>query len=90
MRTWARARRVGLCGHCGKSYQRDEPIQLLTAGRVVKVRCRQCADGAVPDDIPDNAVAVAKLTRAAVTMPGLLPLDWRRRASGDREPGEEG
>jgi hypothetical protein len=89
MRTWTRARKIGFCGHCGKQYARDEPIQLLTVGRIVKARCRVCADGPVPDDIPDAAVASAKVT-TAVTVPGLLPLDWRRRAANDREPGEEG
>lgn len=62
---------------------------MLTVGRTVKVRCRSCADGPVPDDVPEVDLVAPKVA-TTVSALGLLPLDWRRRAAGDREPGEEG
>jgi hypothetical protein len=88
MRAWTRARRVLLCGGCGATIPRDAPVLEIMIGSLVKVR-GACCEGPAPDLIEAPDVRVAD-RRPPVRLSAMLPLDWRRRSAGDREPGEEG
>lgn len=83
---------------------RGRPLLTLTVGRQValttplsddtarpeswsvrKVRCEACAG----EPVVERAATFTPLVHVAVGA-GCLPLDWKQRATGDREPGEEG
>jgi hypothetical protein len=58
------------------------------------IRCEACA-GPAPADLPPLAARVITepAWRPLVPIPtgvGVLPLDWKARGAGERDPGEEG
>jgi hypothetical protein len=89
MVTWMRARTRGRCGYCGAPFVEGAAILRIEIGpRVVKVRCDVCA-GPAPPDLPlDPAPPAPPPPLRGFTH--MLPLDFRRRQAGEREPGEEG
>lgn len=92
-RTWTRALRPMRCGSCGAELARGVPIQQIRFERIKVTRTRGecCAEGKPPADLPalieHQAIQSSKLTPRLATS---LPLDWKARATGEREPGEEG
>jgi hypothetical protein len=101
MRTWKRVIVATLCGGCNRHLSKGEPVLEIEitygarARTVRRVRCDRC-EGPAPPDLPvliekTNAITPRPMTRFHPTLPLGTPLaDWRARASGDREPGEEG
>lgn len=61
---------------------------------VRRIRCDRC-EGPAPPDLPafveqSNAITPTPMTRFHPVLPLGTPLaDWRARASGEREPGED-
>jgi hypothetical protein len=95
MRRWERATRHVLCGGCGAAIETGDPVLVYfgaTAGATPRrfIRCASCGGGA-PPDLPTAIVFdPTPLPRLDMTRLGVLPLDFRTRAAGEREPGEEG
>jgi hypothetical protein len=101
MRTWARVSvRATSCGGCGRELHQGDPVLFIDVtyqgGKVPRrQRCDQC-EGPAPPDLPafvarSTAITPTPLTKFAPVLPLGTPLaDFRRRQSGDREPGEEG
>lgn len=98
--TWIRARVTERCGRCGEAIAVGAPLREFrlpqVAGRHgVKVRCAACAGEPVPADLPTareffrEAVALAAGMPRPVQPLGGLPLDWKARQAGDREPGSD-
>lgn len=100
-----RAQDSMLCGFDPRhQIDRGDPVQLIRIdGPVFKVekrrvRCARCADEPVPADLPPlEEHRATPATCPALPVPerlsalvGILPLDWRQKATGEREPGEEG
>lgn len=100
MRTWTRCpEKAKLCGGpCTNTIRLGEPMLQLRVGEKgrVLVRCAECAQrggyGSPPPDLPAlvERVAPAPMVKIAHAGVGALPFDWRKRAAGEREPGEEG
>lgn len=86
MRTWKRADRQIICGGCGHGVYREQPYLELRAEAWTKpkVRCRECAGEPVPADLPSLPVKPVRqgLPFARFT-PDMLPLDFKRKASGE-------
>lgn len=98
MRTWQRAKWPRHCGRCGVLLRVGDPFlayegavgPIGTVKPITFVRCAECEGGAPPD--------LPALVERVVEQPAMvpvrqlmgLPLDWSRRAAGEREPGEEG
>jgi hypothetical protein len=81
-RTWSSAAIETTCGSCGNRVKVGHPLQTITPhpDRVIKrkfFRCRLCADGTPPDDLPPP-----KSAQTAIKPTGQpsLPL----QAGGDR------
>jgi ribosomal protein S27E len=94
MRTWSRAACDQKCGRCGQRIERGDPLQTLRfhSGTFVKVRCKNCGTEPAPADLPplvERQVAVRPMLHIA-SGASALPLDWKARALGERDPGEEG
>lgn len=99
MRTWRRVAVATLCGGCNRILAKGDPvlaIEFVFQGRTTRrVRCDRC-EGPAPPDLPllverSNAITPTPMQRIHPVLPLGTPLaDWRSRASGDREPGEEG
>jgi hypothetical protein len=92
MRQWTRTRRDLRCGYCNRRIAAGDPVFQLSIGLLVKIRGVCCA-GAAPDDLPPLEPLPRVDARPFVPMRSfadMLPLDYRSRASGEREPGEEG
>jgi hypothetical protein len=100
VRTWRRVLVATLCGGCNRHLVKGDPIEYTEfayhGGRPIRrVRCEQCA-GPAPPELPhfverSNAITPTPLTHIVPRLPLGTPLaDWRARASGEREPGEEG
>ena len=102
MKTWTRRSPEPRCGgaNCGIDLHVGDLVQVITVPGVKrsKVRCWDCAEGPIPDDVPvPEPEPVAKLTlkqRHDLRPGGLTALadiakDWKQRASGEREPGSD-
>jgi hypothetical protein len=95
MRTWRRAV-IGLrCGSCGAAIAIGAPfVEFAIAGLARrKVRCPACAGDRVPADLPPLPTRPAPAWAPLVPIPvgaHVLPLDWKARSAGEREPGQEG
>lgn len=98
-RVWKRAPFEMRCGSCNRPIAFSRPVQEihfdfapLKPRTHVPVRCEWCADGPVPDDLPDvvNRTTPIAPTVLLRTRPGMLPLDFKAAASNDRQPGEDG
>jgi hypothetical protein len=93
MKAWDRAQRDQRCGLCGEHIETGAAVLVLRIGHLVKVRGVCCA-GPAPPDLPPYVERVSVVdTRPFVPLrlvADSLPLDWRRRSAGDRDPGEEG
>lgn len=93
MRTWQRSPVEAICGGpCkGTTIRVGDPVQMVELVGVARklVRCRNCADGQPPSDLPtlqaQTAIQSTMLTRFTA---GSLPLDWKRAAAG-REVGSD-
>jgi hypothetical protein len=99
MKAWERARGERRCGQCGQLIAIGQPLLLFgIAGHAWrKVRCVGCAEDPVPADLPplELPIRAVPMTPIQPMAPigaslGLLPLDWKRRAAVERDPGEEG
>jgi hypothetical protein len=92
MQSWTRGAQEQLCGGCGAQLAIGDPLKRLTIGRIVKVRCERCV-GPAPADLPPlparTGITPTLLMRPTRGVP-MLPLDWKARSTGEREPGEEG
>jgi len=85
-----RAGAITTCGLCRKEIPVGGPVLVISIGTVVKKRCDGC-DGPAPPDLPAHIelappISVLPLVRFA---PGMLPLDFKSRQTGEREPGED-
>jgi hypothetical protein len=100
VRTWERLRVGTLCGACGRQLDVGDPVLVFIIERgnhptIRRVRCDQC-EGPAPPDLPElvvttHAITPTPLTRLVPRLPLGTPLnDWRKRAAGEREPGQEG
>lgn len=100
MRSWERIAVATLCGGCGRTLMKGDPVLVIARPRATGkplrfLRCDRC-EGPAPPDLPalvvrDNTIAATPLKRLAPLLPLGTPLaDFRARASGEREPGEEG
>lgn len=100
MRTWTRAIVPMLCGGCNRMLAKGDPILVIEfgyrAGRPTRrTRCDRC-EGPAPPDLPalivrSHAITPTPMKKFAPVLPlGTTFADWRARASGEREPGEEG
>jgi hypothetical protein len=96
MKEWRRAR-LGTswkCGSCGTRLITGAALQVWTLPGVRRqlIYCEACV-GPAPADLAPLVVSVPEPAwrplvpiRSGV---GLLPLDWKARSAGDREPGED-
>jgi hypothetical protein len=97
MRAWARARVGRLCGGCGAPLEVGDPILVITIARGTRpprhfIRCAAC-EGPAPPDLPAVVATAPGATGPPLIYPPGWPYggaDWRARASGAREPGEDG
>ena len=100
MRTWRRVTIPTLCGGCNRELHRGEPILeiefVFLGGKPIHCwRCDHC-DGPAPADLPliverAHVITPTRLVHVVPTLPlGTSLADWRARASGEREPGEDG
>ena len=100
MREWRRVIVPTLCGGCNRTLAKGDPVEVrefaYLGGRPTRrFRCDRCA-GPAPPDLPafiERAEVVtmkpfSKLVPTRSVAPVLV--DYRMRAAGDREPGEEG
>lgn len=86
MRTWKRAEIEILCGMCRRSIYREQPYLELRseAWTKPKVRCRTCVDEPVPEDLPSLPIKAVRQPLAMTRFsPGMLPLDFKAKASGE-------
>ena len=104
MTTWIRATVSTQCGACNAIIAIGQPAQYVRLPGIqrVRYRCEACAGPAPPDlpavtDPPAVTLLAATTTaqsravfESAQAIAGRLPIDFRARAAGDREPGEEG
>lgn len=95
MKQWQRASVDEYCGQCRATVPAGEPFLRFTLEglRRTFVRCPTCADEDQPADVPaarrpDPPSVAAAMT--PVRQLAGLPLDWRTRQLGERDPGEEG
>lgn len=84
MRYWTACPSPTLCGRCGRSILRGEPMQTIELHRAHLRRCETCAEGQAPPDLPDRLVT--ETGRVVPKWAALLPFKPR----DEREPGEEG
>jgi len=100
MKAWDRIAVPTLCGGCGRTLAAGDPVLVITRPRGTAkalrfLRCDRC-EGPAPPELPalvvrDNTITATPLRRLAPLLPLGTPLaDFRARAAGDREPGEEG
>jgi hypothetical protein len=100
VKAWERLIVPTLCGGCGRELDAGDPVLVISRARGTAkplrfVRCDRC-EGPAPPDLPPlvvrgNAITPTPLRRLAPLLPLGTPLaDFRARASGEREPGEEG
>jgi hypothetical protein len=95
MRRWTRATSayVRTCGSCGTVIPAGDPLQewTLPGVRRTRIRCRACAVGPVPPDLPPLCPEPAWAPLVPIPVGAhVLPFDYKARAAGDRDPGEEG
>jgi len=79
------------CGLCRRSIPRGAALLRITVPGMTRVflRCGDCIE-APPDLPPLVEPAPLQPTPLVRFTPHMLPLDFKARAAGDREPGEEG
>lgn len=93
MRTWTRAPLALHCGSCGGEIATGDPVCTirLTMVSQPKRRCATCAGEPVPEVLPPVVQSIPFTPFLKVPSgANVLPFDWKRRSSGDREVGEEG
>ena len=89
-----------LCGGCNRELHRGDPLleiefEFLGGQTIHCWRCDRC-EGPAPPDLPelverDHRITPTPLLRLVPKLPlGTTLADWRMRAAGDRDPGEEG
>jgi hypothetical protein len=94
MSEWQRASGWRLCGGCGAVIAVGDPVLVIPVGhrgRLALLRCGGCRQA--PPDLPAViacSVQLAQPELVPVRRLAGLPLDWRTRQSGERDPGEEG
>jgi hypothetical protein len=103
MRTWTRVTVPTLCGGCNRELHRGDPLLVIEfvflGGKPVRCwRCDRC-EGPAPPDLPvlverEHRITPTPLTRMLHVVPkrplGVGLVDWRAKAAGERDPGEEG
>ncbi len=89
MRTWTRTTVAILCGACGALIPKGSPIQTIAIAGVKRVKNRGacCADGQVPEDLPELAepspiVLPVSFGSTAKVAARVVP-DWKQRQAGD-------
>jgi hypothetical protein len=84
MTTWLRDRTLRHCGQCGAEIPADTVLLRITFGscKAKKYRCATCA-GPAPPDLPAVLELDAPPPPIDLTRIGLLPLDFKRRQSGE-------
>lgn len=95
MRTWMRlpGPRLRFCGGCDQPIAPGDPVQVVTLEGLQRelLRCAGCAEGDVPPGLPALLEQVPEFGRfqpihaVAARAGHLLPLDRKRRQSGDGE-----
>lgn len=89
-RTWQRSAVDTLCsGRCNHTViRRGDPVQFISLPGVTRTltRCRHCAEGDVPPNLP--AEIVNKAEPIVPSMPARfsvtdIPFDYKRAAGGD-------
>jgi hypothetical protein len=100
MRTWTRVIVATLCGGCGRHLEKGDPVEVREFAyhggpTIHRVRCDRCA-GPAPPDLPEfversNTITPTPLLHVVPKRPlGVGLVDWRAKAAGERDPGEEG
>jgi hypothetical protein len=100
MQTWTRVVVATLCGGCNRQLTVGDPVEVREfayhGGPLIhRVRCDRCA-GPAPPDLPalverEHRITPTPLLHIVPKRPlGVGLPDWRARAAGDRDPGEEG
>ena len=100
MRTWTRRSPEPHCGACGLELSAGDLVQLIAVPgtKRAKVRCWDCAEGPIPAEVPESApVLPPRVThqespparRKGITAVADVVKDWKVRAAGEREPGED-
>jgi hypothetical protein len=84
MTTWMRDRTLRHCGQCGADIPADTVLLRITFGscKAKKYRCATCA-GPAPPDLPATIEYADPPPPLDLTRLGLLPLDFKRRQSGE-------
>lgn len=93
MKVWTRSPIAETCGQCRAVIASGDPLLRFRLEGLKRTfaRCPTCADEAMPDDVPALPARVApEPDLVPVRRLAGLPLDWRTRSLGEREPGEEG
>lgn len=96
MKAWRRAVVTTRCGKCGRQVNIGDPLVVITLAKVKRRlwRCVVCGEMGEPvPDLPPLIVHSPVGGRPMVHIrTGLdaLPLDFKARASNEREPGEDG
>jgi hypothetical protein len=88
MMTWTREAFGRRCGRCGASIAVGDPVlrMQIPGVRRDRFRCEGC-EGPAPRVMPLHFEVMAPPTLHGATT--MLPLDWRARQSGERDPGED-
>jgi len=94
MKQWGRSPLATACGMCGVVIKRGDPCMEIAFVAVATTRLRRCPDCAgepMPEELPPLTLSHTSPSAAFLQrLRNLLPFDWTARATGDREPGEEG
>jgi len=90
MRTWARAFMDLRCGSCGDWVYQGHAVLWFFGPFPRRARCAKCAGEPVPADLPPLVPALKIAPTALIRFTNnSLPLDWKQKQAGDREPGED-
>lgn len=88
---WRRAPLEGLCSVCGEMYQKGALIFVIRLANVERprMRCQRCAWEPAPADVPPLVERPPNTVRKPFAMtrfsPGMLPLDFKVRSSGESD-----
>lgn len=91
MKTWIHS--IGQrCGGCGQMILAGAPLRIITtSGQTWKLyRGECCADESAPElmPLPERTSRIVPMLHVA-SGADALPFDWKERAAGGREPGED-